>query len=261
MVRARRARRRVSRIVLVSLALVMATAGASLAVWEVSGSAESVAVPSEAPVVTVSSQRAPAAPTATAPTSGVSAPARRRTTLSPAQGNASQTVAWGKVVSACQEKVRKRDVVIARAAVGIDHWTQHIQAQTDANAGRIPLATMKKIFAKTRVAGPSDQRRYRDALKAASQASGKCSATKGAPTQVQAALRNCSARMAAQNPVLGAASRGMADWDSHLGDMRRSRHGHIHNAQEIWMETWRAAPPDIKSFHVATRSFERAAKC
>src|SRR6478672_6200944 len=52
----------------------------------------------------------------------------------------------------------------AEEAAGIDHWSQHVQAQTDANAGRISLEGMKKSFMRTRLLGPSDIASYRGAL-------------------------------------------------------------------------------------------------
>jgi hypothetical protein len=52
----------------------------------------------------------------------------------------------------------------------------------------------------------------------------------------------------------------MADWIRHLGEMRRSAQGKIHNAQQKWLETWRAAPKNINAYNDAADTFS-ADKC
>src|SRR5690349_15010341 len=84
------------------------------------------------------------------------------------------------------------------AAAESDHWSQHVQAQTDANAGRISLEGMKKSFMRTRLLGPSDIASYRGALDLAAAQSGSCATPKGAPAATAAVLSKCSSRFAAQ---------------------------------------------------------------
>ena len=66
-----------------------------------------------------------------------------------------QPVDWSATVANCRKAVQARDTVISRAATGIGHWSQHIQAQTDANAGRISVDAMGKIFLRSRLLGPT----------------------------------------------------------------------------------------------------------
>jgi hypothetical protein len=170
-------------------------------------------------------------------------------------------VDWAGVVADCKATVRSRDTVISRAATGIDHWSQHVQAQTDANTGKISVDMMKKSFMRTRLLGPADIARYRDALDSAADKSAGCSTPKGAPTDVAGKLQSCASRLSAQKAVLTAGARGMDDWSSHLAAMRRSKEGHVHNAQQVWVRTWRAAPPHITAFDTATAKFRTAAVC
>ena len=83
---------------------------------------------------------------------------------------------------------------------------------------------------------------------------------RGAPADVSKQMARCAKRARAQRPVLAAAADGMADWIKHLGDMRRSKQGKIHNPQKKWLKTWRAAPPHIKAYNKAARHFS-APKC
>ena len=68
-------------------------------------------------------------------------------------------------------------------------------------------------------------------------------------------LARCAEREKAQDPVLVAADDGMKDWITHLGDMRRSEQGKIHNPQQKWLATWRAAPKNIDAYDKAVEKF------
>ena len=273
MAKPRRAvRRRVSGRVLLSSALIGVTAMATLAVWQMSDTEASVALPAAeekavtesvslpSPSESAGESASESAGESTSPDAGSDAGSDTATTK-PSASPSLRAVDWSSVVTSCKRKVASRDAVIARAATGVDHWSQHVQAQTDANAGRISVAAMKKSFMRTRLLGPADIGRYRGALDAAAAQSGGCATPKDAPGDVKATLGSCAARLAAQKPVLGAGARGMNDWSSHLAAMKRSKGGHVHNAQQVWVAAWRAAPPNITSFEKASARFRSAAAC
>jgi hypothetical protein len=152
--------------------------------------------------------------------------------------------------------VRAGDKVVEAADLGVGHWATHVQAQTDANRAKITVATMKGKFAKTRLAGPADQKRYADAMSDYHKADRSCDTVKGATQKVAAALTKCSQRSKAQRPVIRAAAPAMKDWRSHLAAMQRSREGHVVNAEAIWLKAWRAAPPHIKAYQKAAGDFD-----
>jgi hypothetical protein len=52
----------------------------------------------------------------------------------------------------------------------------------------------------------------------------------------------------------------MGDWKQHLADMQRSAVEHNNDAQEIWIEAYKAAPPNINAYNKAVREF-KAPKC
>lgn len=163
-------------------------------------------------------------------------------------------------LSSCRDRVRAADQVVEAATVGVRHWAEHVQAQTDANAGKISLAKMEAIFKRTRLDGPDDVNAYHSAQDKAGSRSGSCHAPDGASATVRDGMRTCSARSKAQQPVLQAADKAMDDWTSHLAAMRRSRMGHVHDAQGVWIRAWRAAPPHLSAFTEAQRRFD-AASC
>jgi hypothetical protein len=53
-----------------------------------------------------------------------------------------------------------------------------------------------------------------------------------------------------------AAAPAMGDWKQHLADMQRSREVHLENAQRIWIEAYKAAPPNINAYKKAVREFK-----
>ena len=187
------------------------------------------------------------------------------TTASPkATGGSTPSAAAGAAdraaaaLKGCRAKVAAADKVLAAAETGVGHWREHVQAQTDADTGRLTVVQMDAVFARTRLAGPDDQERYakaRDAYDAAA-ADGSCSAVADAPAKEAAAFSRCHTRAVAQRPVLEAAEPAMADWKSHLAAMARSRSHHMDDAQEIWIEAWRAAPPHIKAYDKAMEGYD-----
>jgi hypothetical protein len=186
------------------------------------------------------------------PTPSESASAKPSASPKAAEDDSSAVAA----LAACRAKVRAGDEVLAVAEVGMRHWSDHVQAQTDANADRISTARMTKIFTRTRLAGPDDEEKYEDALAEHEAQEGRCAPTAGMPSEVADHLERCAERERAQEPVLEAADAGMSDWMDHQADMRRSRADHVDHAQRIWLRTWRAAPENIEDYEKAVDRFK-----
>ena len=145
--------------------------------------------------------------------------------------------------------------MLAAAKTGMGNWSDHIQAQTDANSGKITIGEMEDIFERTMKAGDEDEERYRSAVKSYEDKDGSCRKVAGASAKITKQLADCGKRAEAQDPVLAAADDGMEDWIKHLGDMRRSEQGKIHNPQQKWLETWRAAPKNIDAYDEKAEKF------
>lgn len=166
------------------------------------------------------------------------------------------------VLSNCQTLAAAQDAVLDEAATGIGHWDEHIQAQTDAFDGKIDADELGAIFARTRLAGPDDQKRYAKVLKAKNKTTATCSSeTISADQAADLAISQCLARVALQQKSLTAAADAMGDWRQHLKDMQRSRHEHVPEAQEIWLAAWRAAPPHLKAWDKASDRMDAAPTC
>jgi hypothetical protein len=158
-------------------------------------------------------------------------------------------------LKACRAKVEAGDKVLATAKKGMQNWSDHVQAQTDANAGEITVREMEDVFDRTMKAGDEDEKQYEAAVKSFEGRDGTCREVSGASAQVARQLARCAERQQAQEPVLRAAEDGMQDWIQHLGEMRRSAQGKIHNPAQRWLETWRAAPKNIDAYKKAVDKY------
>jgi hypothetical protein len=155
----------------------------------------------------------------------------------------------------CRAKVEAGDKVLATAKKGMQNWSNHVQAQTDANAGEITTGEMDDIFERTMKAGDEDEKQYEAAVKSFEGRKGTCREVRGASAQVARQLARCADRQRAQEPVLRAAEDGMQDWIAHIGDMRRSAQGKLHDPAQKWLETWRAAPKNIDAYNEAVDKY------
>jgi hypothetical protein len=198
-----------------------------------------------------STASAAATPEVATPTTSASTPSLSTSTPSGEPNDSAATAA----LRACRAKVKARDEVLAAAKTGMQHWSKHVQAQTDANAGKITVGEMEDIFDRTMKAGDEDEKRYSAAVKSYKDQDGSCREVSGASAKITEQLARCAERGKAQEPVLAAAKDGMGDWIKHLAEMRRSEQGKIHNPLKKWLATWRAAPKNIDAYDEAADKF------
>ena len=109
----------------------------------------------------------------------------------PGGGDGSETpvearlsVAAAQTLADCQKRVRAADEVVREAKIGIGHWNEHVQAQTDLNAGKITGEQMGAIFTRTRLAGPADVQRYSNAVRSYARAEATCVPADGSTVEV-----------------------------------------------------------------------------
>lgn len=250
MARARRAKPRRSRA-LVGLIVVAVLAGgavAALRFWPESLTA--IGSPPPTAGTRTSSAASSAEPTAAPPTSATPSPSAKAT-KTPATAGAVQAM------ESCRKRVQAADAVLERAQTGISHWQAHVAAERDAAAGRISDEDQQAIFKATRLKGGGDQNRYAAAQRAYDRVrDASCGKAEGADAEVADTLATCRKRALAQGPMMTAAARAMGDWTSHLAAMQRSREIHVENAQQIWIDAYRAAPRNISAYETARRAFD-----
>ena len=74
-------------------------------------------------------------------------------------------------------------------------------------------------------------------------------------------MAKCQKRSDDQASVLKTAAAAMGDWKQHLADMQRSRVQHNSDAQQVWINAYKAAPPNINAYEKAAKKLKKAPKC
>lgn len=196
-------------------------------------------------------------PTPSAPSEAATAPASAPATASATP----DTSAARQALQTCRTKVGTQQAVVDEASTGIDHWRRHVQAQTDLFDGRISEEQMKAEFKATKTAGPDDVRRYEAAVAANAAQGAGCETVSGAPAELAGQLEACTRRSDGLGAGLGQADTTMGDWKSHLAAMQRSSTSHVPHAQDIWLEAWKAAPPNLNAWAETQRAIAGAPAC
>jgi hypothetical protein len=252
MARARRAKPRRSRALIGLLVVALLAGGvvAALRFWP--GSLTAISSGPSPTAVLTPAETEPSS--ATSPSPAPTEPVESSAAARPASEQAVQAM------ESCRERVRAADEVLEQAQTGIGHWAAHVGAERDAQAGRISVEDRQAIFKATRLQGPADQKRYADALAAYDRvrdaSCDEVDEADEADEEVTATLASCQQRASAQAPVLKAAAGAMGDWKSHLAAMQRSREVHVADAQEVWLDAYRAAPKNLDAYDEAKREFD-----
>ena len=243
MVQARRAKVRPVRLIIPLAVAAALVAGGLFAAWKLWPDATTAGPQAQSSTTAAESQ---------ASSTAVSSPSPSETT-SPASAAAEEALA------ACQTRVRAADDVLKQGKIGVENWTEHVQAQKDYNAGNATTDEMKARFKKTRLRGPNDLKRYNEALATYKDLDGSCAKAEGADSEVAAALATCQKRSKAQEPVLEATAAGMKDWKAHQQFMQRNalhKAGSPSQALDTWLEQYSAAPKNINAFKKANKNFD-----
>ena len=248
MAKARRAKQSTARVLVPLVAGLVLLLGAGVAAWQLwpDGSTTSAQPQSSATVSPAESTSASLASATPSPTPTTEASKTVDANTAKAQ----------QALEACKQKVAAGDKVIEEAETGVGHWASHVNAQRLADEGEIGIDELKARFKETRLKGPEDQKRYRDAVDAYEKQDGSCSEVEDAPKAIAASLEKCASRSSDQEPVMSAGAKGMKDWASHLAAMQRNKMGHVTNPQREWIRAYRAAPTNINGFEKAIDNYD-----
>lgn len=180
---------------------------------------------------------------------------------SPASSPSDTASAQPAAVRACDQEVKGAEKVVAAAEEGVENWHKHVQARTDMLNGTMSVEEMDRMWEMTKVAGPTDQRRFHAALDTFDPTPA-CDDLADA-SDATAAAADCSARYDSAQEAVDAAEAAMADWQSHLVNMAAYAAGKMpaDEAQAKWVEAWRNAPPHINAFVKARETLADAPSC
>ncbi len=199
-------------------------------------------------------------PSTTSPT-----PSTSSSTASAAPTGSADLAAAQKALQDCVTRQDAAQPVIAAATTGAQHWSDHLQGQTDIDSGaKTYLEVKTNVFGPTRAAGPGDVAAYDSAVSAYSGVQG-CDnvGSLQAPPDLAPKLQACAARQQAIDTYMGAAKAVMDDWRTHLQEMSDHSDGHLDGpaAQARWIERWKAAPTHLDPYKQAAAALAEAPSC
>jgi hypothetical protein len=178
----------------------------------------------------------------------------------PSSGETGQ-VRQSKPLRACAASITEEERAVDAASQGVTNWRDHVQARTDMLDGRIPVAKMDAVWARTRAAGPADQERFKKALPASDQTA--CGGLEDASGSDQKVADRCVQRSRAATRALESAEAAMQDWEDHLANMAMfaDKEMSATMAQEKWVQSWRNAPKNISAYNEARAALAEAPAC
>ncbi len=209
--------------------------------------------------------------TSPSPTSIPSEPTVAPTTASSSSTTTSAAqAADGTVRAALAACVSRQDAaqpVVGAVATGSQHWSEHVQAETDLESGARSLIDVKtNTWGPTRAAGPGDVAAY-DASVAGFATAPACQSPDPAVVALApnpgAKLRACLAREQTLDAYLAAGAAVLQDWRTHLGEMADHADGHTNSAvaQADWIKRWREAPTHLVPYAAANAALAAAPPC
>ncbi len=207
-------------------------------------------------------------PTPSTTSSTSSTPSMTTSTTTSTAASATVSAELAAVQKALQECVTRQDAakpVVTAATTAAEHWSQHLQGQTDIDSGAKTYLDVKtNVFGPSRAAGPGDVAAYDSAMTAYSGVGG-CQNVGAleAPGDLKTKLQACAAREQAIDTYMGAAKAVMDDWRTHLSEMADHTDGHLtgSDAQARWIQRWRDAPTHMNPYKDAAVALSSAPAC
>jgi hypothetical protein len=207
-------------------------------------------------------------PSTTSTTSTASSTSSTTTSTATTAASATVSAELAAVQKALQECVTRQGAaqqVVAAATTGAQHWSDHLQGQTDIESGAKTYLDVKtNVFGPSRAAGPGDVAAYDSAMTSYSGVGG-CQNVGAleAPSDLKSKLQACAAREQAIDTYMGAAKAVMDDWRTHLGEMADHSDGHLNGpeAQARWIQRWREAPTHLNPYRDAAAALSSAPAC
>jgi hypothetical protein len=203
--------------------------------------------------------------TTTTTSSSPSSTSPSSSTTSAAPSVSTELAAAQKAMQECVTRQAAAQPVVAAATSGAEHWSEHLQGQTDIQSGAKTYIEVKtNVFEPSRAAGPGDVAAYDSAMTAYSGVGG-CQnvGAMEAPADLAPKLQACAAREQAIDAYMAAAKAVMDDWRTHLQEMADHSDGHLNGpeAQTRWIERWKAAPVHLDPYKVAAEALSSAPTC
>ncbi len=217
----------------------------------------------ERPLAAATSLPTSASPMQSQVTPSPSTPATPRATSAATPQPTPKVRARPAALVRCRDTLRAADAAIAAGGIGVQHWQDHLGAQSNLAAGRWTLSRTAAVWTRTRLAGPADVDRFTAAYRSYRQVGDDCAAVARVSGTYHARAVDCAKAQRAADRTVEAIRAVLDDWAHHLRRMADFRDGDLAavQAQDMWIHAWRAAPPALDNLAAARTALARAPGC
>lgn len=163
--------------------------------------------------------------------------------------------------TACRAEVARGDALDAASASVADHWEGHTSSLTRLQAGQISQAQADATWKRTKLAGPSDMKRYQAAVTAYGQSKGACARMGALPRAWADAGAQCAKRANANSGVAAKVVPVSAAWASHLTSMKAKAETPVGRYMAKWHQQVASAPKILASYRAAASAVRASPTC
>jgi hypothetical protein len=179
---------------------------------------------------------------------------------------------------ACQVAVARARDAVAAARPSFSHWSGHVRAQRDYDAGTATIEQTRERWATTRATADADLADFAAAYSAYEAVQDGCAESPGQDSRRQAppgqsppgqasdegqdpALAMCRTEFVAVSAAAAAAKAVVDDWAAHVAMMKGKEHYGAEEYGQMWRDMVAAAPADLEAFTRASLAMSDYVDC
>jgi hypothetical protein len=155
---------------------------------------------------------------------------------------------------ACETAVARGRDAVAAARPSYSHWSGHVRAQRDYDAGTATIEQTRERWAATKATADADLADFRTAYAAFETAQDGCAQDSGRPapddrhTTAAPVMAQCRTEFAVVSAAVAAAKGVVDDWAAHVAMMKGKEHYGPAEYGQMWRDMVDAAPADLARF-------------
>ena len=162
----------------------------------------------------------------------------------------------------CVDAVARLKPPLEAAGPGMDQWRVHVGAMNKLVLGEITLQQATDFWDRTRV-GAKRRLAWFDEAGDEAERRGLDCPTPGRLGRASSEVRDCAARIAADEATWLAARRALQTWATHVEDMDMLKMGHLspQDATAMWLASWKQGVREIDAYRGAAKASRSAPAC
>jgi len=162
----------------------------------------------------------------------------------------------------CVDAVARLKAPLEAAGPAMDQWRVHVGAMNKLVVGEITLQQATDFWDRTRVGAKRRLASFDEAGDEAERRGLDCPSP-GRLGRASSEVRDCAARVAADEETWLAARRALQTWATHVEDMDMLKMGHLspQDATAMWLASWQQGVREIDAYRGAVKVSRSAPPC